>query len=132
MGTQTGSILIDFMTTEGIINLQSSIWNQFNSPLYNDMLRYSWRHTDPNFDYERDLMNNPPQKVKGIQFTFDKTKKCEVEGCENPAFIKWSHCGKLLCLHHFMYRTSVHNHESEFSREHESINYDEVVYDDDE
>lgn len=93
---------------EGILNIQSLIHNQLSSPQYRDMILYAWRNTDPNFN-RGELSSYPPKMVSNIQFEFDAASRCQVPGCSRHAFIKCAHCGKLLCHHHFINRTCVHN-----------------------
>lgn len=91
----------------GIVNLQSLIHNQLTSPKYRDMIRYAWHHTDPSFNIS-ELENYPPKMVTAIQFDVDDRQKCAKRGCENYAFLKCSHCGKPMCLHHFLERECFH------------------------
>lgn len=100
--------LMDLVTLrEGIINMHSLIWDQFQSPAYRDMLRAAWHNTDPAYDIE-ELGRNPPARVNEIQFVFDKPQECEIANCTHQAFIRCAHCGKHMCLSHFLSR--VHNH----------------------
>lgn len=99
---------------EGIINMHSLIWNQFGSENYTDMLRYAWHNTDPHWSID-EINNRPmPRGVLDIQFKTDKTR-CDQKDhitnttCSRPAFIRCSHCGKILCLHQFMERVCIHN-----------------------
>lgn len=92
---------------EGIINLHSLIHNQFMSPKYRDMILFAWRNTDPSFD-PSELEHNPPKMVNSIQFEFDDGVKCARAGCGEHAFLRCSHCGKPLCLHHFLERECFH------------------------
>lgn len=105
---------------EGIIKAQALIWNQFSSPAYRDMLRYAWHSTDPDYDFLEEQIRHPPATVRNIQFGFDKSITCEVDGCEHHAFIRCSHCGKHLCLTHFLNATCFHDTKS---------NDDNVPYD---
>jgi len=49
--------------------------------------------------------------VQEIQFDFDPGHKCEVQNCTNNAFLQSSHCGKLLCLPHFIDRECFHSRD---------------------
>lgn len=92
----------------GIINMHSIVFNQLGSNRYNEMIRYGWRNTDPNYG---DDMIDPealPSMVQTIQFDIDPKKTCEVQNCSSEAFIKCSHCGKHLCLRHFLERICFH------------------------
>lgn len=93
----------------GIMRMHSVIYNQFQAPIYRDMLLWAWRKTDP--DFEQDELENspPPDMVLNIQFEFDRRHSCEVEGCESRAFIRCSHCRKHLCLKHFLARKCFHH-----------------------
>lgn len=55
-----------------------------------------------------------PLVVKEISFGYERKYRsvCEVEGCYNRTFIRCAHCGKHLCLHHFMKRTCFHDSRS--------------------
>ena len=96
---------------EGILNMHSLIWGQFSSEAYTDMLRYSWRHTDPAYSAEELAAQPVPPMVQEIQFNFDASKRCEAFDCPSLAFIKCSHCGRLHCLHHFLQRVCYHDSE---------------------
>lgn len=43
--------LAQLLSRDGILNVQSLMWDQFNSPRYENMLRYAWRKTDLFFDH---------------------------------------------------------------------------------
>lgn len=101
---------------EGIINVQSLMHNQLSSPKYRDMILSAWRNTDPTFNATI-LINNPTKIVDDVQFEFDPAEKCQVAGCQKHAFIKCTHCGKLLCHHHFMNRTCFHQPQSRSRRD---------------
>ena len=49
--------------------------------------------------------------VADIQFDLRSNRSCQVDGCTHKAFIKCSHCGKILCYEHFLSRTCFHNIE---------------------
>lgn len=100
------------MKRYGIINMQSLIWNQFLSPEYRPMLRYAWRNTDPGYTNSELQSRAPPPLVQDIQFNFNQSSLCE-HNCTNYAFIRCSHCGKLMCLDHFLNRTCFHDDEDE-------------------
>lgn len=95
-------------TREGIINIHSLIHNQIFSPKYVDMIRYAWHGTDPDFNVT-ELSKFPPAMVNKNQFEFDPAEKCHAMGCNQHAFVRCSHCGKLLCLQHFIERLCFHN-----------------------
>lgn len=99
---QYQNLLHNITSREGIIRLHSMIWDQFTSPVYRDMLRYSWYKTDLNFVQEELRMGPPPKMVHQIQFEFDRSHKCEFNNCTHQAFIRCSHNGHYACLHHFM------------------------------
>lgn len=96
---------------EGILNVHSLMHNQFSSAQYRDMIKYAWRNTDPSFDV-KELTNYPPKMVNDIQFNIDDANTCQVEGCEEHAFLKCSHCGKHLCLKHFLQRECFHTFQN--------------------
>lgn len=101
-------ILPNVTTREGIINIHSLLHNQISSPKYRDMILYAWRNTDPAFN-RTELSNFPPKMVNAIQFDFDGASECEIQGCNQHAFVRCSHCDKLMCLQHFLNRTCIHN-----------------------
>ena len=71
-------ILRDITTRAGIINLHSLIWNQFGAPIYKDLIRYGWRHTDPDFDIGE--LTNPiqgPTKISAGKSCRDSFQWCE-------------------------------------------------------
>lgn len=92
----------------GVINMNGMIWNQFSAPVYRDMILYAWRHTDPLFEIEELDVGPRPRMVDDIQFKFNRSHFCEVEGCSNRAFIRCSHCQRHLCLDHFLGRACFH------------------------
>lgn len=100
-------ILANVTSRAGILNVQSLMHNQLSSHAYRDMILYAWRHTDPEFNIT-ELTNVPPKMVSDINFDFDGAAKCESPRCGEHAFIKCSHCGRLLCLKHFLERTCFH------------------------
>ena len=51
----------------------------------------------------------PGEMVQEIQFGFEPGSTCEFN-CTNNAFIRCSHCGKLMCLKHFLERSCFHDH----------------------
>lgn len=87
---------------EGLIRLHSYVIDQFTSRVYRDMLRYAWRKTDNAFVNEELRIGPPPRMVQELQFEFDRSKNCEYGGCSRKAFVRCSHNGRLVCLHHFM------------------------------
>lgn len=92
----------------GVVNMNGMIWNQFSAPVYKDMILYAWRHTDPLFELEEMDAGPRLRMVDDIQFRFNRSHFCEVEGCSNGAFIKCSHCQRHLCLNHFLGRACFH------------------------
>lgn len=94
----------------GIINLQSLVYNQLSSPAYNDIIRYSWRKADSQFNIT-ELTRFPPANANAIQFERQNNAKCSVPGCTRSSLMRCSHCGKVLCLNHFLERTCFHHNE---------------------
>lgn len=94
---------------DGIINMHSLAWNQFGSEAYTDMFRWSWRKADQRFTNDELHRAPPPPMVLENQFTFNHNSVCEWEGCNRTAFIKCSHCGKHLCVGHFLDRVCFHH-----------------------
>lgn len=98
---------------EGIINAHSLVYNQFGSEAYRNMLRYAWHNTDPHWSVDEMDAPPPPRGVILNQFSFKETK-CQHRdpvnntACSRPAWIKCAHCGKKLCLKHFIERTCFH------------------------
>ena len=71
------------------------------------MWRYSWSHTDEHWD--SDEIESPPfQTVNDVQFSFDEATRCEADNCTEYAFIRCAHCGRHLCLRHFLDRVCFH------------------------
>ena len=114
----TQADLRDYISSrEGILNMHSLVWNQFDSEAYTDMLRYAWRHTDLAYSVEELAARPVPPMVQELQFNFDASKKCQAyNNCTNHAFIKGSHCGRLLCLNHLLQRVCFHAEENESPR----------------
>lgn len=98
----------------GIINMQSLIWNQFAALAYRDYWIRGWRHTDPNWsDEELFGGEDDLEATNKIQFTFDPHEKCDVQSCDQYGFVQCSHCGKILCLEHFLDRVCFHENADE-------------------
>ena len=102
------NITASVTSREGILNLQSLLHDQLSSPKYRDMLLYAWRNTDPNFNATSEMGTVPPRMVNHIQFDFDAAELCQRQDCRNHAFLKCSHCGRLICLNHFLERVCFH------------------------
>lgn len=98
---------------DGIINMHSLVWNQFSAKAYTDLHRYAWHNTDPRFERE-ELVLDPPNTVRKIQFNFPRGT-CEVDDCTKDAFIRCAHCGKQMCLLHFLTRTCFHVDAPDFN-----------------
>lgn len=105
----------EFDSRSGLINIHSLLWNQLSAPAYYDLWRYAWHNTDPLFT--RDELSKPePDNVKDVQTRNINGTKCEhkfrgregPESCREPGFIRCSHCGKILCLRHFLERVCFH------------------------
>ena len=103
----------EIMTRAGIINFQSLIWNQLQAPAYRDLLLWSWRHTDPEFSNDELQNGAPPAVVNDINFNFERHQTCGHPGCNATAFIRCSHCGKYLCIRHFLDRECFHRIEED-------------------
>lgn len=108
-------VIRDITTRAGIANIQSLMWNQFSSIAYRDLIKNGWRNTDPDFSTAELFMpiEEGVDVVNAIQFGFDSSHKCEYQdengdGCANHGFVQCSHCGKILCLQHFMERVCFH------------------------
>lgn len=94
----------------GILNMHSLLCNQFQAPVYNDMLRITWRITDLGFSNEElTLGNRKAALTKAIQFDFRGDLRCQEANCTNYAFVRCAHCNKLLCSSHFLNRTCFHD-----------------------
>lgn len=105
-------LLEQITSREGIINMQSLVFNQLQAPMYQDLARYGWRHLDPDFS---ELEYSHPRPILSIkqQFVHNSSKPCEVAGCAKSSYIKCSHCGKHLCLKHFLERACFHEDSPE-------------------
>lgn len=102
---------------EGIVNIHSLIYNQISSENYTDMVRYSWHKTDPSFHVNEMSIRPVPRMVAEIQFD-GVSGKCEHHDsqngtCTKQAFIRCSHCGKKLCIHHFLQRVCFHSNDGQ-------------------
>ena len=97
----------NILSREGIINMQSLVFNQLSAPLYQDLGRYGWRHMDSEFSQ---LEYSHPRPILTIKDQFVKNSSviCEVRGCHRSSFLRCSHCGKNLCLKHFIERACFH------------------------
>lgn len=98
----------DLTDRYGVMRINSLIFDQLSADVYQDLIRYAWRKTDPNFSADELTIGEPPPSVDEINFNFKKREVCEHEDCTKDAFIRCSHCGKLLCLHHFLERQCFH------------------------
>lgn len=101
-------------TREMHIKLHSLVWNQLSAEAYSDMIRYSWHNTDPNWSAQELAHRPKPLTAPDISFGFNETAKCEFRDasntmCPRSAFIKCAHCGRLLCLQHFLDRKCFHS-----------------------
>lgn len=105
-------VIGEITSREGIINLMSLIYNQLQSPAYYDLWRFAWRNTDPSFS-EDELTNVPPANVNSVQFGYDPYEMCSVENCTEEVVLRCSHCGRSLCLRHFINRTCFHDIDDE-------------------
>lgn len=114
----------------GIIDMHSVIWNQLSAPVYRDMILWGWRNIDPEFSVDELERGAPPPRVFDVQFGLKRSHYCEVEGCSNKAILKCAHCGKKLCLEHFLKRVCFHT-PSTNSTEQSSL-YRRHEHDDDE
>lgn len=126
----------------GIINMHSLIWDQLSSPIYADMIRNGWRHTD--FDFRStELLTGQSRSVEQLQFTPARTHTCSVPGCTERAMLRCSHCGRPLCIHHFLERTCFHHHDHDHEHDHgeeeldfeeegdDQIDFDDALFDED-
>lgn len=69
------------------------------------MLRYSWHGVEP---MRPDEIREGMMNVRSLQFDFNMDRGCEVPDCNHAGFIQRAHCGKVLCLEHFLNRTCFH------------------------
>lgn len=94
---------------KGVINLQSLMFNQLSAPVYRDLIKYAWHSADRSFN-RSELHRFPPLNVNAVKFaSTGRHHQCGVHGCKNTGFIRCAHCGRHLCLHHFLIRTCVHH-----------------------
>lgn len=103
-------IIKEVTSREGIMNFQSLLWNQFASPNFREMILWSWHKTEPDFPTQ-ELSATPPLMVRAIHFGFNETN-CEIDDCNNHPFIRCAHCGRVLCLRHFLERLCFHGDSS--------------------
>lgn len=104
----------------GIINIQSLMRDQLGAPAYADMIRWAWHQTDKGFD-ETQISRRPIRKVDDINFKFKSDEKCIHNGCNEYAFIRCAHCGRHLCLQHFLERHCFHGSGSNWQTEDNSF-----------
>ena len=97
----------DVTSRHGIINIPSLMRDQFGVPAYADIIIWAWHKTDRKFD-KTQITSRPLRKVDDINFGFKSDAKCAVEGCDKYAFIRCAHCGRHLCLKHFLDRQCFH------------------------
>lgn len=93
-------ILMDYdmnlHSRNNIIRLQSLVHNQFSSPRYLNLFKYSW--------FRSGYLEEKPEKFDNpVDFSFGEScsSKCEIEGCQNAAIIRCGWCKKSLCFEHF-------------------------------
>lgn len=101
---------------EGAMNIHSLVWNQFQSPIYSDLLRFAWRNVDQTFSHhELSTLARRPALTPTLQFGFRPGHKCEIDNCTEPAFVQCSHCNRRVCLSHFLQRVCYHQevHQAE-------------------
>jgi hypothetical protein len=89
----------------GLMNIHSLVYNQFSAPLYADLIRHGWRNLDRLQPGERnvDALSTEP-----LQFSFNPARRCQVANCTHFGFVQCAHCGKVLCIDHFLNRTHFH------------------------
>lgn len=89
---------INLHLRNNIIKLQSLTHNQFSSPRYREMFKYSW--------YKSGYLKEEPGKFENpVDFCFGKKEK-EIPSCENCAdfsnsIIRCSWCKTYFCFDHF-------------------------------
>ena len=86
-----------------IIRLQSIIHNQLSSPVFVPMIRYAWFKSG-----YTDVDPRPFQSVTQVCFKF-KQDYCDVHSCDQYAFIRCSHCSKILCFQDFFVNFHIHD-----------------------
>lgn len=93
---------INLANRNNIIKMNSLIYNQLSSKLFNPMIRYAW--------YQSGYLENDPgtfRNVKEICFTLENDS-CSMEKCSQLTFILCSWCQKSLCIHHFFIDYHIH------------------------
>lgn len=100
-------IIGQLTTRTGIINLQSLVHNQLSSPAYRDIIKYSWRKVDTAFN-SSEMTKYPPPNANALQFDRKNNARCGAANCTKGGLLRCSHCGKILCLHHFLERECFH------------------------
>lgn len=109
---ESGVPIGEITSRSGVINTHSLVWNQFASENYTDLIRYAWHNTDTHWSADELSRPPPPRTVIKIQFDFPETK-CQHPNCSRSAFIRCSHCGKILCAKHFLERVCFHEHNEQ-------------------
>lgn len=86
-----------------ILKLQSLIHNQFSSPRYTEMIKYSWKSSGYPVTYAH--FENP------YQFAFPYPPliwSCIISNCNQGSFIRCSWCKMIICFDHFFnYKNST-------------------------
>ena len=70
-----------------IIKLQSLVHNQFSSPRYRNLFKYSW--------YASGYVYEKPEKFENpVDFSFGDSceTRCQIEGCKNVTLIRCGWC----------------------------------------
>lgn len=80
---------------DNIVKLQSLTHNQFSSPRFTDLFKYSW--------YKSGYIDaRPPKFENPVEYCFaESSTTCDI--CGDVAIIKCAWCKKSLCLKHFFH-----------------------------
>lgn len=95
-------VKMDLHKRENVLLMHSLIYNQFQSPVFAPMLRYSWFKCGY-------TTNRPGHFMNANEILFETVgNECDEEECEHFCFIKCSHCKMNLCINHFLLKNHFH------------------------
>lgn len=91
------NIDVNMAQRNNLIKMNSLIYNQLSSTVFNRMIQFAWFQSGYLKDDPR-----PFQNVKEVCFTI-VSYSCDVNNCDGTTFICCSWCKRSLCFAHFFY-----------------------------
>ncbi|CAF2112656.1 unnamed protein product [Rotaria magnacalcarata] len=88
-------INIDIAARNNVLKMHSLIHNQLTARKFISMIKYSWYSSGYLLDDP-----GPFQNAQDVCFSFDNDL-CSFSECDDFAFIRCSHCSRILCFAHF-------------------------------